>query len=228
MARAGYFGSPIVRPGDTLPPAVPGMTVSHIPRATGLAAHVANVKRQNIVLDAAVLVARLRNLVGPATTVAVTGARDQFFGATAGQHAAHAVKRYTFDGRTLSELYAAHGADEVAVRGLATMLGLVTDVDRRANLSIDKRLEGNPRRLAQIEIAAHGAVADLARARALAAEMEFQRRFFERALLQSMQGGFAGDAGYGGMLATYESILCAPPPADEAPGGMVDMIARLL
>lgn len=227
MARAGYFGEPIFRPGSTVPTMVDGMTVARVPRAIGLAQHVANVKRQNIVLDAAVVVARLRKLVGAATKVAVTGAHDQFFGATAGQHAAHAVKRYTFDGRDLAAVYAAGGADEVAVRGLRTMLGLVTDVDRRANLSIDKRLEGNPRRLAQIETAVRAPLASLAAAQALAADMEFQRRFFERALLQSLHGGFGGDAAYGSMLAQYETVLCAPPPPDEAPGGMVSMIARL-
>jgi hypothetical protein len=138
------------------------------------------------------------------------------------------VKRFTFDGRDIIQVYTRPGVDEIAVTGLATMLGLVTDVDRRANLSIDKRLEDNPQRMAQMQLVVGSSIGDLAEARKLARELEFQRRFFDRALLQSMQGGFGGDANYVAMLSEYEATLSSPPPADEAPGLMVDMIARLI
>ena len=221
MTRAGYLGNAILRPGDTPFLTAGHLRVSAIPRATGLSSHVANMKRQNIVLDAAVLVARRHGFLPQGTVVGLSGARDQHFGATGGQHAAHAVKRYTFgnENTDIVALYERHGVDEMIVLGLRTMLGLVTDVDRRANLSIDKRLETNPVRVAQLQHAAN---------HAMARTFELNRRFFEQALLRSLQGGFGGDARYGQMLGDYEAILSAPPPADEAPDAMVDMIERLV
>ena len=228
MARAGYLGGGIIRPGGAPPPNVGSLTVSAIARANGLGSHVANVKRQSIVMDAAAIVARQHGFLTPQTKIGLSAARLQNFGATGGQHAAHAVKRFTFDGRDIIQVYTRPGVDEIAVTGLATMLGLVTDVDRRANLSIDKRLENNPQRIAQMQLVVVSSIGDLAEARKLARELEFQRRFFDRALLQSMQGGFGGDANYVAMLSDYEATLSSPPPADEAPGLMVDMIARLI
>jgi hypothetical protein len=117
--------------------------------------------------------------------------------------------------------------DEVAILGLGTMLGLVTDARPRANLSIDKRLEGNPQRLAQLKFVAGSSIGSLAEARGLARELESQRRFFEKALLRNMQGGFGGDAEHDAMLSLYVATLAAPPPLDETPDLMVDMIATL-
>src|ERR1700722_19643186 len=98
MARAGYLGGGIIRPGGAPPPNVGSLTVSAIARANGLGSHVANVKRQNIVMDAAATVARPQGLLTPQTKIGLSAARLQNFGATGGQHAAHAVKRFTFDG----------------------------------------------------------------------------------------------------------------------------------
>jgi len=116
--------------------------------------------------------------------------------------------------------------DEVALLGLRTMLGLVTDVDRRANLSIDKRLENNPQRIAQLQRVVNSTIATPAEARKLAEELELNRRMFEGALLLSMRGGF--DASYDTMLSEYEATLSVAPPADEAPGAMVDMLTHLV
>lgn len=236
MRRSGYFGLPIIRPGGSPPDRLrvnlaasnQTLMVSDIARPQGLAAHVANVKRQNTTLDAAVIVGRMRGFLTPATRIEPGGARDQNFGATGGQHAAHAVKRYTFDGRSIVAVFDRAGVDPLLPMGLQTMLGLVTDVDRRANLSIDKRLEGNPHRLGQLQIATRHSIPTLAAAIALAREMEMNRRMFEAALLTAMRGGFGGDAGYAAMLDDYLAGLSAPPAADETPDHMVRMITSLL
>ncbi len=162
MARLGYLGGRIIPPGGAPPPRVRTLNVSHIPRLTGLGSHVANIKRQNIVMDAAAIVARQHNFVGPMTKVGLSPALLQNFGATGGQHASHAMKRFTFDNRDIIEVYTRKGVDEVLVLGLETMLGLVTDVDRRANLSIDKRLENNPRRLTQLQLVVKSSIGNLA------------------------------------------------------------------
>jgi hypothetical protein len=91
--------------------------------------------------DAAVIVARKHNFITQGIKVELAAAKSQHFGATGGQHAAHAVKRYTFDGKDIAEVYTRRGVDEVALIGLRTMLGLAIDVDRRANLSIEKRID---------------------------------------------------------------------------------------
>jgi hypothetical protein len=228
MARSGYLGGRIIPPGGAPPSRVGALGVSHIARLTGLGSHVANVKRQNIVMDAAAIVAREHNFVMSNTKVGLSPARLQNFGATGGQHAAHAMKRFTFDNRDIIEVYTRKGIDEIAVLGLETMLGLVTDVDRRANLSIDKRLENNPKRLAQLQLVVDSSIGNLPEARKLARELEFQRRFFDSAMLRLMHGGFDGDANYAQMLSEYEATLSASPPADEAPELMVDMVARLI
>ncbi len=233
MARQGYFGNPIFRPGDNLPAAVtlPGggvLTLSAIARATGLGSHVANVKRQSIVMDAATIVARHHGFLTPQTRVGLSRAGFQHFGATGGGHAAHAMKRFTFDDKDIVAVYTRDGVDEMAPIGLQTMLGYVIDVDRRANLSIDKRLENNPQRLGQIEHAVKSTIGSMAEARELARELEFQRRFFEKGLLLSLRGGFGGDARYDAMLSEYEAALAAPPPDSETPTRMVDMIATMI
>ena len=46
-------------------------------------------------------------------------------------------------------------------------------------------------------------------------------------LKPSMPGGLGGDAEYGAMLSLYEATLSAPPPLDETPDRMVDMIATM-
>ncbi len=135
----------------------------------------------------------------------------QEFTARGGQHAAHAVKRFTFGGKSIVEVYMRPGVDEMAILGLGTMLSSVTDVRPRANLSIDKRLENNPQRLDQLKLVVGSSIGSLAEARKLARELESERRFFEKALLRNMQGGFGGDADYGAMLALYEATLSAPP-----------------
>lgn len=228
MARTGYLGGSIIRPGDSRPTQVGPVTVANIPRQTGLASHVANIKQQGVRMDAATIVARLRGFLAPSMKVALSAAKDQHFGATGGQHAAHAVKRYTFGGKDIVEVYTRPGVDELAVIALRTMLGLVTDVDRRANLSIDKRIETNPQRMAQLQHVVDASVTNMAEARKLAQDLELNRRMFEQALLRSMQGGFSGDANYGAMLADYEATLSAPPPWDETPARTVDMIADLV
>jgi hypothetical protein len=55
MARTGYLGGSIIRPGGGAPPRVGPVLVSNIARPTGLGSHVANIKRQNIVMDAATI-----------------------------------------------------------------------------------------------------------------------------------------------------------------------------
>lgn len=226
MGRTGYLGGSIIRPGGAVPPRVGFLTVSAVARATGLGAHVANIKRQNIVMDAATIVARQHKFLMPGMAVELSGARSQHFGATVDQHAAHAVKRYVFDNHDIVEVYTQKGVDEVALLGLRTMLGLVTDVDRRANLSIDKRLENNPQRIAQLQRVVNSTIATPAEARKLAEQLELNRRMFEGALLHSMRGGF--DASYDTMLSEYETALLVAPPADEAPGAMVDMLTDLV
>jgi hypothetical protein len=228
MARTGYLGSPIIRPGGSAPPRVGPVFVSSIARPIGLGSHVANIKRQNIVMDAATIIARQHGFVTPQTKVELSAAQDQHFGATNGQHAAHAVKRYTFDNRNIVEVYTRPGVDEVGLIGLQTMLGLVTDVDRRANLSIDKRLENNPMRLGQLQLVVGSSVGGMADARELARELELQRRYFENKLLQSMAGAFGNDQHYCDMIDEYKATLSAPPRSDETPAMMVDMIARLV
>lgn len=228
MSRAGYLGGSIIRPGGIPPARVGDLTVSRIARQTGLDSHVANIKRQNIVMDAATIVARWRGFLRPEARVEVGRAALQNFGATGGEHAAHAVKRFTFDNRDIVEVYTRKGVAEVAPIGLQTMLGLVIDVDRRANLSIDKRLENNPQRLAQLQRVVAGPITSAAAARELARELEFQRRHFEKALLASMRGGFDGDTDYDAMLTTYDAGLSAPAAADEAPERMVEMVADLV
>jgi hypothetical protein len=228
MARTGYLDEPIIRPGDPQPDRVGSLTVSNIPRSTGLPSHVAEIKRQNIVLDAVAIVARKHGFLARGVKVELAGAKSQHFGATGGQHAAHAVKRYLFGGNDIIQIYARPEVDEVARIGVRTMLGLVVDVDRRANLSIDKRLETAPQRVAQLQLVANASVDSQADARRLARELELNRRTFEPALLQSMRGGFAGDANYAAMLTDYAKVLNAPPVADETPDRMVDMIERLI
>jgi hypothetical protein len=138
------------------------------------------------------------------------------------------VKRYTFDNRDIVEVYTGPGVDEVGLIGLRTMLGLVTDVDRRANLSIDKRLENNPMRLGQLQLVAGSSVGSMADARELARELELQRRYFENKLLQSMESAFGNDQNYRDMIEQYKATLSAPPRFDETSARMVDMIARLV
>jgi hypothetical protein len=116
----------------------------------------------------------------------------------------------------------------VGLIGLRTMLGLVTDVDRRANLSIDKRLENNPMRLGQLQLVAGSSVGSMADARELARELELQRRYFENKLLQSMESAFGNDQNYRDMIEQYKATLSAPPRFDETSARMVDMIARLV
>jgi hypothetical protein len=107
------------------------------------------------------------------------------------------------------------------------MLGLVIDVDRRANLSIDKRIETSPQCIAQLQRVVGASIGSPADARKLARDLELDRRISEPALL-SMPGGFAGDANYDAMLTEYMAILSAPPPRDESPDLVVDMISRLI
>jgi hypothetical protein len=45
--------------------------------------------------------------------VTVAAAKSRHFGATGGQHAAHAVKRYTFGGKDIAEVYTRKGVDKV-------------------------------------------------------------------------------------------------------------------
>ena len=142
MNRKGYLGHGIFRPGGTVPARIGDLVVSNIPRATGLGSHVVNIKRQNITLDAATILARIHGFVTPQTEVGLSGARDQYFGATSPDHAAHAVKRFTFNNKSIVDVYTRPGVDEVAIVGLQTMLGLVTDVHRRANLSIVQKARG--------------------------------------------------------------------------------------
>jgi hypothetical protein len=228
MARTGYLGGPIIRPGAPRPDRVGPLVVSNIPRSSGLASHVAEIKRQNIVLDAAAIVARRHGFLARNVKVELAGARSQHFGATGGQHAAHAVKRYLFGGNDIVQIYAHPQVDELACIGLATMLGLVIDVDRRANLSIDKRLETAPQRVAQLQTIANASIQSPADARRLARDLELNRRNFEPALLQFMRGGFDGDASYAAMLVEYTNILSAPPAADEAPALMIDMVESMI
>jgi len=232
MDRKGYFGHKILRPGDTLPshirlPSGSVLTVSNIPRATGLASHVANVKEQNIIMDAATIFARLRDFLTPQNKAGLSGAKDQFYGATGANHAAHAVKRFTFEfvpkKKNIVEVYERPGVDEVAVIGLQTMLGLVIDVPRVANLSIDRRLENNPQRLAQLQLVVDSSIGSLPEARKLARELEHQRRSFDQDLLKSMQGGSNGE-----MVSQYNTILSEPPRFDGTPDRMVDNFARLV
>jgi hypothetical protein len=228
MARTGYLGGSVIQSGGQAPTQVGSVSVAKVPRAIGLAAHVAEIKRQNIVLDAAVIVARKHNFITQGIRVELAAAKSQHFGAAGGQHAAHAVKRYTLDGKDIAEVYTQKGVDEVALIGLRTMLGLVIDVDRRANLSIDKRIETSPQRIAQLQKVVDASIGSAAEARKLARDLELDRRMSEPALLQSMQGGFAGDANYSAMLTEYMTILSAPPPRDESPELMVDTISRLI
>lgn len=228
MNCKGYLGHGIFRPGGTVPARIGDLVVSNIPRATGLGSHVVNIKRQNITLDAATILARIHGFVTPQTEVGLSGARDQYFGATSPDHAAHAVKRFTFNNKSIVDVYTRPGVDEVAIVGLQTMLGLVTDVHRRANLSIDKRLEGNPQRLKQLQLVVASSIGNLSEARQLARELEFERRYFESTLLKSMKGSFGGDADYDAMLSMYEATLSAPAPFDETPDRMVNMIADLV
>jgi hypothetical protein len=208
------------------------LTVANISRMADLDSHVMNVKAQNIVMDAAVILARRYNFLTAKTKVGLSRARYQNLGATGGQHAAHGVKTYIFGSgsktKDIMQIYMRDGVDEVALAGPNTMLGLTTDVERRANLSIDKRLESNPQRVAQIQTAVDSTIGSLAEAREMACEFEFQRRFFEKGLLLSMRGAFGGDPHYDDMLSHYEATLAAPPSVDAEPAEMVDMIARLI
>jgi len=194
-----------------------------IPRQTGLGSHVANVKRRNIVMDAATIFARHRDFLPPDTEVGLSPAKDQEFKATGGPHAAHAVKRFTFAGKSIVQVYTRPDVSPEVIVGLGWMLGSVTDVHPIANLSIDRRLENNPERLAQLKGVVGSSIGSLAEARALARELEFERRFFEKALLRNIEG--SKDADYGAMVALYKAILSAPPPLGEEPDSMVDMIA---
>jgi hypothetical protein len=185
--RQGYLGGSIIRPGNSPPPRVGNLTVSNIPRQVGIESHVAGVKRQNIVMDAATIVAATHGFVTPRTIVNVAPARYQNFAANGGMHAAHVVKTFIFDGKDISQVYARYNVDEVAQYGLKTMLGLVTDVEPRANLSIDRRLEGNPQRLAQIQFAVSHPSPTLREAKALATELELRRRTYESGLLKMLR-----------------------------------------
>jgi hypothetical protein len=206
---------------------IPELRISNIPRQTGLGSHVANVKRQNIVMDAATIIARYRDFLTFDTEVDVSAAENQEFTATGGQHAAHAVKRFTFGKKSIVEVYDRPGVEKQAIVALGWRLGSVIDVHRRANLSIDKRLENNPERLAQLKLVVGSSIGSLSEARALARELESHRRFFDKILLRNMRGGFGGDADYDAMLSVYEATLSAPPPLDETPDRMVDMIATM-
>jgi hypothetical protein len=233
MNRKGYFGHRILRPGDTLPshirlPSGDVLTISNIPRKTGLASHVADMKRWNIVMDAATIFARHCDFLTPQNKVSLSGAEYQNSGATGANHAAHALKRFTFKfdpkEKNIAEVYTRPGVGVAAVTGLQTMLGLVIDVPRLANQSIDQRLENNPQRLAQLKLVVGSSINSLPEARKLARELEFQRRSFDQDLLKSMQGGFGGDAD----LPSQYKALWEPPPFDETPEGAVDMIATMV
>src|SRR5262249_50397037 len=107
LARTGYLGTPIIRPGGRPPaqialPSGSVLTVSNIPRKTGLDSHVANVKARNIIMDAAVILARHYDFLTNKAVVALAPARYQHFGATGGQHAAHAVKMYIFNSENIA------------------------------------------------------------------------------------------------------------------------------
>jgi hypothetical protein len=213
----------------------PDLRLSNIPRPPGLESHVANVKRRNIVMDAATIIARHRGFLTPDTEVALSPAENQEFTATGGLDAAHAVKRFTFREKNIGEkmksifeVYNRPGVEKEAIVHLGWMLGSVTDVHRRANRSIDRRLEENPERLKQLKLVVGSSIGSLAEARALALELESQRRFFDKVRLSSMRGGFEGDANYEAMLSLYEAILPAPPSFfDGTPDGMVNMVATM-
>jgi hypothetical protein len=72
-----------------VPPRVGGLLVSGgIERLIGLDNHVLNVRRQNIVLDAAVIAARRFGFLADPASVAVTAARLRNFRAEGAYHAA--------------------------------------------------------------------------------------------------------------------------------------------
>jgi len=191
--------------------------------------HVANIRQQNIKLDAAVVVARSRGLLAPDTKVAKSPAWDQNFRASKGQHAAHALKRFTFDGDDIADVYSRPRGSEVAALGLKMMLGLVTNVDPRANVSIDKVLENNPQRLWQIEEAVGADIQTLAKAQMIAQRLEFHRRHFDSLTLQALRQHpkFGGDPSYQTMLDIYMDGLVSAPAADDPPFWQVEMIDRL-
>ncbi|HEY4250763.1 MAG TPA: hypothetical protein VGM87_06170 [Roseomonas sp.] len=226
MAR--YFGGDSIRPGATPAARVGDLTIPRMARPAGLGSHVAAIRRQNLIMDAAAIVARWHGFLTPATRVEINAAWRENFDATDDEHAAQAVKRFTFDRRDIIEVYTRRGVSEVAPIGLRTMLGIVTRVDHGTSLPIDRRLENNPQRLAQFRRVVASSIASLADAHELARDLELQRRQFEKALLAGLRGGFDGDAHHDAVLAAYDAGLSAPPAADEAPERMVDMVADLV
>jgi hypothetical protein len=178
--------------------------------------------------DAAVIVARKHNFITQGIKVELAAAKSLHFGATGGQHAAHAVKRYTFDGKDIAEVYTRKGLDEVALIGLRTMLGLAIDVDRRANLSIEKRIDPvlsalhscrgwwTPRSAALPKCGSWRAISN-----SIAACPSPR-------CCSPCEAVFAGGANYNAMLTEYMTIRSTPPPRDESPELMVDMISRLI
>lgn len=109
------------------------------------------------------------------------------------------------------------------------MLGLVTNVDPRANVSIDKVLENNQQRLWQIEEIVRSDIRTLATARVIAQHLEFRRRHFDFLTLQTLRQHpkFGGDPGYQTMLDIYMDGLASAPVADDTPFRVVEMIDRL-
>ena len=203
------------------PASIPAIDVL---RQQGMDAHAINIKRLNIALDAAVLVGRHLGLIRQGATVMITGAQHQNDHGTTANHAAHGMKRFTFDGRDITAIYTAPGVDPLMRPLLAGLLGSTTMAPRTANLSIDRTLENNPARRQQLQDVvnqAHGAVP----AMRLAAEaMERARVAFDRVTLQRLRADHAGDAGYIAMIAAYDRALCGTPGLGEKPGRMIDQL----
>jgi hypothetical protein len=68
------------------------------------------------------------------------------------------------------------GRRQSALIGLRTMLGLAIDVDRRANLSIEKRIETSSQRIAQLPRVVGASIGRIADARKLARDLVVQIR----------------------------------------------------
>jgi len=198
-------------------------------REQTLVNHIANIRQQNIRLDAAVIVARPRHLLASDAKVAKSKALKQNFRASKGQHAAHALKRFTFDGDDIADVYSRAEVSEVAALGFKMMLGLVTNVAPRANISIDQVLENNPQRLWQIEEIVRSDIRTLAEARVIAQQLEFRRCNFDSLTLQALRQHrkFGGDPSYQMMLGIYIDGLASTTVVEQTPSQVVEMVDQL-
>lgn len=198
------------------------MRLSFGQRQQDIESHVYNIKRLNIALDAAAVVSRMLGFIPFGAKVEVEGARLQNFGGTRMNHAAHGMKRFAFNDRTIPDWLKLAKVDEDVVLMLVGLEGSTTLAPRTANLSIDKSLENNRDRADQLQAAMGHNYPKLPDAEAMVRDMMTQRAIFDGRILNNLRSIHAGEQDYLNMLKWYEDVLCFKPPMmGEAPEAMV-------